>query len=377
VADEDLLRFDVQDVFDPRSLARYVIGFDPERPTPRHFLDDDLLVHFEVEWVEALLEKYQHELSLDVVRTDPPPGTSAGIGDRLVASTVSWGSNTSTMQSTMSDARMAVAALLAPCVDGPQPHGITASIAADLEPLAEYDLVVRAIPASPPTAAGVVIGRTHFSTSAFRDADELFAALGFAAGADPDPIFCLEQLVVAPAPADVRLNDDVALDEALAALGLDPLPIPDVPTAMLLWVDDGGWRIAGLLLDSLEAMERPARLEDILDDSPPGPPTISAAAVLTGATLVAVQSTSTGEVVDYVEPPPRLAVVGAQIGANELTPRRSNGSATRILLAPDVPLRPRAGDSTIELEWSDRGRARRAERVVSTVPRLVSQEFVS
>ena len=104
-------------------------------------------------------------------------------------------------------------------------------------------------------------------------------------------------------------------------------------------------------------------LEDILDDSPPGPPTISAAAVLTDATFVAVQSTSTGEVVDYVEPPPRLAVVDARIGVNELTPRRSNGSATRILLAPDVPLRPGAGDSTIELEWSDRGRARRAERV--------------
>ena len=172
------------------------------------------------------------------------------------------------------------------------------------------------------------------------------------------------------------MNDDVALDEALAALGLDPLPIPDVPTALLLWIDDGGWRIAGLLLDSLEAMERPARLEDILDDSPPGPPTISAAAVLTGATFVAVQSTTTGEVIVYVEPPARLADVGARIGSSEPTPRRSNASATRILLAPDVPLRPRAGDSTIELEWSDRGRVRRGARVVSTLPRLVSQEFV-
>ncbi len=161
----DLLRFEVQDKFDPRALARYVVGFDPLNPSVRHFLDDKILVHFEVEWVEALLDRYGYDLSLAVVRTDPPPGTSRDIDDRMAAIDVLWSSNTSTMQSSPVDARTAVAALLAPCVDGPQPHGVTACLATDdLEPLAEYDVVVSAVARSFPNRA-TTIARAHFATS--------------------------------------------------------------------------------------------------------------------------------------------------------------------------------------------------------------------
>jgi hypothetical protein len=372
----DLLRFDVQHTFDPRALARYVIGFDPDRGTRRHFLDDALLVHFEVEWIETFLEKYDHELSLDVVRTDPPPGTSRGIEDRMVATTLTWSSTTSTMQSSKADATMAVSALLGPCIDGPQPHGVTASILADLEPLAEYDLIVRAVPTSR-LGTDAVIARAHFDTSAYRDADDLLAALGFdPTAADPNPFFPLEDIVAAAVPTDIVLGDDVALDEVLAALGLDPLPLSAEPTTRLLWVDDGGWKLAGLLLDSTEALERPPRLEDILDDSPPAGPTVEVAGVLTGGTFVAVQDAATGEVVDYVEAPDRLTMTAARVGSVELTPRRSNASATRVLLAPDAPFDPATAGTVLELEWSDRGRTRGADRYLAAVPRLVSQEYV-
>src|SRR5690606_20409042 len=128
--------------------------------------------------------------SLDVVRTDPAPGTTTGFDDRVVASTCTWSSATSTMQSSPADARLAAAALLAPCVEGPLPQGATACVQAELAPRAEYDLLVRAVPANRPLGTAVVVARSHFTTSAYRNADELLAAAGFDAD-DPgaDPIF--------------------------------------------------------------------------------------------------------------------------------------------------------------------------------------------
>jgi hypothetical protein len=393
--ERDLLRFDVQHVFDPRALARYVIGFDPERTPPRHFLDDCLLVHFEVEWVANLLDGYGYDLSLDVARTDPPPGTPSDYDDRLVASTVLWSSNTSTMQATKADSRMAVAALLAGCVPGPLPQGVIACVDAELEARASYDLVVRAVPR---TALGqpVDIARINFTASAYRDADGLYRAMGLdPAAPTPDPIYPFEYLVVPADPADVvldeRLRDDVALDEALSLLGLDPLPVPDEPSLQLLWLHDGDWKIAGVLIDSTEALERAPRLEDILLDSPSGPATITQAALADPASVWAAQVVVDGggpdadgdgwvegEVVDYVEAPLRLGLPTAEIAATDgtvftLTPRRSNGSATRVLLGVAAPFVP--GAAVLTVRWTDRGRSRSAAVHVPTVPRLVSQEL--
>jgi hypothetical protein len=262
--------------------------------------------------------------------------------------------------------------LLAPCVDGPQPQGVTACIDAKLEPLAEYDLMVRAVPQSP-LGSDKVIARMHFSTSAYRNANELYAALGFEPGSGANPIYAFEQIVSASAPTNVLLGDDVALDDALATLGLDPLPLPEVPATMLFWIEDNGWKVAGLLLDTTEALERAPRLEDVLDDSPPGPPTISQAALLNDSVYVALQQESTGEVVDYVEPPPRLALPTAELASLALTARRGNVSASRVLLVPDAPIEPGAG-ATLDLVWFDRGRSRTASIHVPAVPRLVSQE---
>ncbi len=185
-------------------------------------------------------------------------------------------------------------------------------------------------------------------------------------------MFALEQIVQAPAPTEVRLGDDVALDEALASLGLDPLPVPAVPATIVCWIDDGGWKVAGVLLDGLEATFRAPRLEDVLDDSPPGPPTATLLATTMG--MVAAIA-STGEIIDYVEPPDRLAIVAAAIGADELVVRRSNAAATRVLLVPDAPIAPDPTDPILRLDWLDRGVLRSASRYLSTEPRLVSQEW--
>lgn len=373
--EEDLLRYDRQRLFDFRALARYIAGFDPPDPSIPFFLDDKLLVHFEVDWIEELLDRYDHDLRLDVVRTDPPPGTGTTFADRLVRSEIVWSSHTSTVNASPADATMAVAVLAAPCIEGPpRPAGITACIDAELEPEASYDLVVRAVPQGFPNVEGTTIARTQFRTSRYADADELFADLAFDRHADgPDPFFPFEHIVSAPAPTDVVLANDVALDEALASMGVDHLPIPEESGVLVLWYDDGSeWTVAAVLIDSLETIERPPRLEDILDDSPPSG-ILTAEAVLVADALAAVVD-SGGVVTGYVEPPDRLALESLAIGADELVVVRSNAASTRLLAvgvaAPFVP-----GAALLEMTWRDRGRLFGAERYVADVPRLVSQEW--
>jgi hypothetical protein len=66
---------DEQD-FDPRAVARYLIGFAPaDANAPPHFLDDALLAYFAVDHVEPLLAAYGRQLVLTVRRTDPPAGS--------------------------------------------------------------------------------------------------------------------------------------------------------------------------------------------------------------------------------------------------------------------------------------------------------------
>ena len=63
--------------FDPRSLLRYLIAFEPDTRSAPHLLDDTLLVHLAVDHADQLSALYGRSLQLRLRRTDPPPGSLA------------------------------------------------------------------------------------------------------------------------------------------------------------------------------------------------------------------------------------------------------------------------------------------------------------
>lgn len=253
--------FTDESTFDPRGLARYLIGFEPDGRGAPHFLDDVLRVHFEVDHLDKLLGKYGRTLTFKVRRTDPAPGSRSGGGDPTLPSTLSWHALPLALME-LSDRRMFEAAVAVPClVDDPLPGtGATADIAVDLEPDADYDLLVTASPLANPADDGVVIARCHFHTSRYRNPGELLAALEVATPAFP---YAPHDMPVTALPTGVVLDDDRALDQALVTLGLDPWPLSDQPRTVLLWKLDGVWKLAGALVEAPEPIARTGRVESV------------------------------------------------------------------------------------------------------------------
>lgn len=354
--EQDILRFDAQSRFDPKALARYLLGFAPAATQPSHFLDDLLYVHLTVQWVDALLDRYGLQTRLRVRRTDPPPGPAPAPGDApppydfnpdldLGPLIITWEPLPIWLRGP-ADQRVAGAAIEAPCLDAPV-DGASAGIQAPLEPDASYDLLFEAVPSVDAGGEGALIGLSHFHTSRYRGVPELLAAMGLRASpADPFPFEPLDTAVATAGPADTALGDDLKLDQAMAALGLDPWPLPREPKIVLLWVQQGGvWKLAGALLDSDEALIRPARMEP--------------------ASLADPEAT----------PPPRMEIVRALVGGVELRPRRSNANATRVLLTAASPAAVSGADPTFELYVHDRGALTSARRAVGSQPYFVTQEL--
>ena len=341
LADDKVNDFASQQRFDPRALVRYVRGFEPAVEDPSHFRNDPLLAWFEVEWVEDLLDRYGFDLELVVQRTDPPPTPPSGVGPIVFpVLTVLWTSLPYELRN-LADRRMIDAAVAAPCLDDAPHEGATAQITAELEPRARYDLVVRAKPRT--GGAAIEIGKSHFRASRYRTAIELIEATGFGV-ASPNPFYPLDLLVSAAPPADVRLADDALLDQALSAMGLDPFAPAAGPRSVALWREVGAaWRLVGLLLDSDEALLRAPRLVDPLPN------------------------------------PPRLQILRAEVpgiplpGPHTLVPVRSNGSATRILLAAPGGIAVPA-DAILELVVQEPAGIRTGRRSLLSLPLVIAQE---
>lgn len=340
--DDKVPAFEAQQRFDPRALSRYVRGFDPVAEVPSHLRDDPLLVWFEVEWIEDLLDRYGHDLKLVVQRTDPPPTPPSGAVPVLLPPfTVNWKGLPFELRN-LADRRMIEHAMAAPCLENAPREGATAEIKVDLVPRARYDVVVLAQPrtaGSPP----VEVARSHFRASRYADAQALIEATGFGVG-QSNPYYPLDLLVSAAPPADVRLGDDALLDQALSAMGLDPFAPATSPRSVVLWREIAGqWRLVGLLLDSDEALIRGPRLVD---------PTPNAN---------------------------RLEITGAQVtgvaapGTSTLQLVRSNQSATRVLLAAPTGIAVPA-EATLQLAIKEPSGSWIAERNLLSVPLIVAQE---
>jgi hypothetical protein len=294
-----------EQAFDPRSLLRYLIAFDPETGAAPHLLDDTLLVHLAVDHGDQLAGLYGRELTLRLRRTDPPPGSMADVPhppDEDLS--VEWGPLFDIFRS-RGQKRFLDAIREAPCLEEPSLGGTTGAVTAELVPGAWYDLILLATPTGHPDAEDAVIARTHFQASRYHDVPDLLESLGLTTDRTW-PIIAGDAIVTAALPSGF-VAGDAELDAALAAVGMDPWPLPDGARTSVLWLNDAGtWKLAGVLLEAAEPILR------------------------TGRTA--------------------LAVTAASYGPVALTPRRQNLAGTRVLLAPSAPVAvPTAAELSVTL----------------------------
>jgi hypothetical protein len=324
--------------FDPRSLLRYLIAFDPETNSAPHLLDDVLLVHLAVDHADQLAGLYGRHLQLRLRRTDPPPGSLAGQDHPAnEAISVVWGKLYDAYRP-LGQARFLQAVREAPCLQEPGLGGTTGEVTADLVPGAWYDLMLMATPTAQPDSDDVVVARTHFQASRYRDESDLLGALGFGVPG-PTAFIAPDALVTAAVPGGALAVGDSDLDAALAAAGLDPWPLSDQARTSILWLDDAGtWQLAGLLLEAPEPIVR------------------------TGRTA--------------------LDVTACHYGGLALSQRCRNLAGTRVLLTPPAPVTVPAADAitlTVTRTVTDRtgatsGTAVTGRRFAIEVPRSVRME---
>ena len=252
--------------FDARATARYLLGFDPDGSGPPHFLDDTIEADFSVDHLPQLLSLYSRDLQLKIRRTDQAPGALAGGGHPADEPySLTWkGLDKAKMHA--ADRRMTEAMDAAHCLTTAPLGGTTAEIDVDLAPNADYDLMLVASPTATPDSDEILVARTHFHTSRYRNAGEMLAALGLTT-ASAYPILPDDALIDASAsvPVTAQAPADDALEGALVALSLDPWPLPTKPRLVLIWrpASGGGFELAGAMLEGDEPLLRPVALSNI------------------------------------------------------------------------------------------------------------------
>ncbi|WP_109474662.1 hypothetical protein [Ornithinimicrobium cavernae] len=279
--------------FDPRSILRYLLAFEPDTGQAPHLLDDTLLVHLAVDHLDQLAALYGRAVSLRLRRTDPPPGSLAGQPHAPDEALIVTWTALHDHYRPLGQKLFLEAIREAPCLTEPPLGGTTGEVTADLVPGAWYDLMLMATPAAQPASEELVVRRAHFQASAYRDATELLAALGLTA--TESPLVAPDAVVSGPVPPGPLVVGDRELDEAMVALGLDPWPLPVAGrTSVLWWRQGASWLLAGVLLELPEPIVRTGRRA--------------------------------------------LDVTAASHGGVPLLQRRRNSNGTRVLLAPTAPV---------------------------------------
>ncbi|NWK95837.1 hypothetical protein DM806_09135 [Sphingobium lactosutens] len=252
--------------FDPRGLMRYLIGFDPDGKGAPHFLDDPINVYFRADHIEPLLAKYGRSLRFKLRRTDPPPGALAspdGLGSSVRPSDMAIVTAIGllpTMFLEASDALLVEAAEAAPCVKPPVVGGQAVAITADLEPDADYDLLLVAPPSATPEVDTVLITRSHFHTSRYIGPADMLAAMALPTDGSVDFRLPFDAMIEASVPAAIAIPNDADFETVMRALGLDPWPLPVAPRVVALWSKTAPFQLHGIMLETDEPMERGTRM---------------------------------------------------------------------------------------------------------------------
>ncbi|RKH65427.1 hypothetical protein [Corallococcus llansteffanensis] len=317
--------------FDPRNLSRYLLGLDPGDASAPHFPDAPLRVHFQVEHVSRLLGKYGRTLAVRLRRTDPPAGTvDAGqqaLPDLGQGVPATWEPLPIEALQPL-QRRLQDLATRAPCLKVPRFDGSTLVVRPTLVPGAAYELQLAAPLLSAPHAADApLFAQALIRASRYPSPRALLDALGLTEPL-PSPFLPSEVAVAAAVPGTPLLDDDRALEDTLAVLGLDPWPAPREPRVVLLMQPGTPFRLVGLLLEAEEPLHRPGRLE------------------LQQASLH------------------RLTANGAPVLEAALSVVRRDRAGTRLLLAPVSPLPIDAASRLLDITLIRGGVQLRGRRLV-------------
>jgi hypothetical protein len=247
-------------IFDPRQARRYVARMLPDHLSPPHFTGDPAHVAYQVGYLETLMQRYGRELVVSVRRTDPAPGSQPpGSPPPPPAPPTSINPIDFPLDLLdMADLRVIEVTGGDSCLEPYEPEGSAGELFFDLDPDAEYDLLLTAPVAGQEVAEEEVIQRTQFRTSHFASPRELLDAFGLTEPS-PSPILPVEVLVDSALPGDEVLGD-APFDEAMATLGLDPFPLASGPRIALLLRQAPELELVGVLLEAPEPIHREGRL---------------------------------------------------------------------------------------------------------------------
>lgn len=284
-------------IFDPRGVARFITHAYPSHEDAPHFLDDVLGFWFRANHLKSLVAKYDgRELQCKVYHTRPAAASMHGytfhqIGSRhaldvtrddpananYVPNNPLWQLTTDAWSAVDVDIAKALDAL--PCIDlTPGSGGAKVTVLADLIPDSEYDLLLHVRKPGDSSIKEVVVARSHFRTSRYRNPSGLRHALGFsdvASGQTPNDFITTCDLKTYYGPLAKLALGDAAFDIAMKRCGMDPWPLPPAPRTTVIWrqTNDAAhpWLIAGVLLEADEPIWRPGMSTGALNQAPPPP----------------------------------------------------------------------------------------------------------
>ncbi|MBV8980490.1 MAG: hypothetical protein JO086_06295 [Acidimicrobiia bacterium] len=253
------------DVFHPAMLVRYLVAYDPDGDQ-LWFVDDPVSVTFATTTTVAVAAAYGYELRLEVRRTDPAPGSHPG----PVTATPQW-QRTARLDLLTPLERRGRAVLGDGC--GWPSGAITGTAQVGFDTSAAYDLSVVCAPSgavpAPDHRIATSLPPVAFRTSRWPSPASQFEALGF--GANASLLHAL--LPAGAAPPAAPTASDAALEAALAAVGLSLPPLTTPARTTLLWSAGSPSAVAGVLVESDEALERGARVGALQLEHPSGPVT--------------------------------------------------------------------------------------------------------
>ncbi len=246
--------------FDPRQARRYVLRLLPDHLSPPHFTNDPVNVAYAVEYLETLMQRYGRQLEVSVRRTDPAPGSqppTATPPPPAPARSVHAIRFPIELLSA-ADLHLIEAAETAPCLEPRSSEESAGELFFDLDPEADYELLITAAPSGSTAAPEDVVQRSQFHTSRYASPRELLDALGFTTPS-PSPGLPVEILVEATLPDTEELGD-APFDATMMELGLDPLPLISRPRVSLLLRVGPDLELVGVLLEAPEPIHREGRL---------------------------------------------------------------------------------------------------------------------
>ena len=197
----------------------------------------------------------------------------------------------------------------------------------------------------------VVINATRFTTSRYANPAELLSHLGYPQGElSPYPVDDILLPADATLPGGGAETSDSLMDELLRAIDAETLPLPsDRPNSYVLWRQTNrGWLIEGLLVDSLESLNRKSAIRH------------GNRAVIKNRCLL-----ETARIISIT--PPRR-------NSTTLRVHRSNQNWTRIFLKPDTPFSLPAGQHELELRFNSSDGPLSGRRSISHQPAIIERE---